>query len=276
MFHAFVYFAPEAATAYEAVGATGRAGYFGSRTAAMGELPTEMVIATFYNFSTDLITESMRGLWDKVSATQLQDARWRAVAEVLDTHVRPVLSPNAIAEATELAQAAVDGLVWPGRPMAAGNAAVIPTLLASEFASNDLVVLWQLITILREWRGDAHIGLLIAEPLDGVECTVVSEALAPYKPGTVKNSRAWADDDWAAAIDRLTARGWLDSEGKITDHGKAQRVQIENRTNELSIPLIADIGIAGSDRLVELLKPANDALIGANYFAAIGRPAPSA
>ncbi len=57
------------------------------------------------------------------------------------------------------------------------NASVLPLLDEPEFAGNRLLRLWQLVTILREWRGDAHIGLLVAEPLDGCECTVVSEHL---------------------------------------------------------------------------------------------------
>lgn len=276
LFHAFIYFSPEAAAEYEAIGVHGRAGYFGSRTAAMGELATELVVATFYNFSPDLVAKSMDGLWAKASAADLQEARWRAVDKAFSTHVRPVMSAEAVEEAIELSQAAVDGLEWAGRPMAAGNAAQLRALSSGEFAGNDLIRLWQLVTVIREWRGDAHIGLLIAEPLDGAECTVVSEALAPFKPGAVKTSRAWSEADWAAATDRLGARGWVNADGTITDDGRTKRAKIEHRTNELAVPLIDSIGIEGADRLGELLKPGNDALLAGNYFAAIGRPAPKA
>lgn len=273
LFHAFVYFADEAAEEYDAVGLHGRSGYFASRTAAMGALAPEMIAATFYNFSPDVISASMDGVWEQVSAQDAQLARWRAVARVLDAHVGPIMSSDAIAEATSLAAAAVGELPWAGRPLAAGNAAVLDRLADGEFADNPLVRLWQLVTILREWRGDAHIGLLIAEPLDGAECTVVSAALATRIAGAIKATRSWSDADWDAAVDRLAARGWLDGDGEITDLGRSNRATIERRTNELAAAMCDEVGVAGIDRLVELLAPANKALLDANYFAAIGRPA---
>ena len=52
-FHGMIYFAPEAAEEYEALGIAGRDGYFASRAAPMGRVPAEVVIATFYNFNPD-------------------------------------------------------------------------------------------------------------------------------------------------------------------------------------------------------------------------------
>ena len=273
LFHAFIYFSEEAAAEYQAHGLSGQAGYFASRTAAMGPLATEMIIATFYNFSPDIVTASMGGVWDGVSAEDMQLARWRGAAQVLDEHVRPVMPPDQVAEATALAAAAVDGLPWAGRPLAAGNAAALAMLDASEFGDHDLVKLWQLVTILREWRGDAHIGLLVAEPLDAAECTVVSAAIAGPIAKGIKMSRAWSDADWSAATERLTARGWLDSDGAVTDTGRSARGTIEHRTNELSVALFDRIDVEGADRLSELLAPANKALLAANFFARIGLPA---
>lgn len=273
LFHAFIYFSEEAAAEYAALGLNGQAGYFASRTAAMGPLSTEMIIATFYNFSPDIVAASTDGLWDQVSAEDMQLARWRGAAQVLDEHVRPVMSAEQIAEATELAAAAVEELSWAGRPLAAGNAAAMAELTTSEFGDHDLVTLWQLVTVLREWRGDAHIGLLIATPLDAAECTVISAALAGPIAKGIKMSRAWSDADWSGAVERLTDRGWLDADGAITEAGTEHRASIEHRTNELSVTLLDQIGIDGARRLVELLAPANKALLAANFFARIGRPA---
>lgn len=273
LFHAFIYFSEEAAAHYGALGLNGQAGYFASRTAAMGPLSTEMIIATFYNFSPDIVTASMDGVWGQVSAEAMQLARWRGAAEVLDEHVRPVMSAEQIAAASALAGAAVDGLLWAGRPLAAGNAAALAELDGTEFADHDLVRLWQLVTTLREWRGDAHIGLLIAEPLDATECTVVSAALSGPIAKGIKMSRAWSEDDWSAASDRLVGRGWLDGDGAITDIGRSQRAAIEHRTNELAAAMHHKIGVDGARQLTGLLAPANKALLAANYFARIGRPA---
>ncbi len=273
LFHAFVYFAPEAAAEYSALGIEGRSGYFASRTAAMGPLSTPMVIATFYNFCPDLVTASMDGVWDRVSAAEMQAARWLGVQKVLDTHVRAGandggLDDAAIAEAIDLAQTTVDSLSFGGRPLAAGNAAVLDDLEGND----QLLRLWQLVTVLREWRGDGHIALLVTEPLSPCECTVMSEAMLG-RPGNVKKSRAWSETDWATAEASLAERGWLDASGDITDAGRSARTEIERRTNEDSLTMLAAIGEQGAARLGELLAPAAKALLQANYFAAIGRPA---
>lgn len=266
LFHAFIYFAPEAVEEYGAVGLEGRSGYFASRTAAMGPLPTEMVIATFYNFSPDLVVPAMDGVWERLDAPTVQSARWRAVRRVLDAHVRPVLDDVAIDEALAIAEEAMADLTWSGRPMAAGNAAA----LAHVAADDALVRLWQVITVLREWRGDTHIALLVAEPLDGAECTVVSELMGKVPAGAVKTSRAWSDADWADAIARLEGRGWIGADGAITDNGRAARSMIEQRTNELSVPMWAATGVSRAERLGELLRPGTEALRDAGYFKAIG------
>ncbi len=273
LFHAFVYFSQEAAEEYAALGVTGRSGYFGSRTAAMGPLPTQMVIATFYNFSPDLVTLAMDGLWETTTASALQDARWRGVKRVLDEHVRPVMTVDEIEEAIAICERSVAGLSWAGRPLAAGNAAVLDDLGSGSMGDDRLLHLWQLVTILREWRGDAHIGLLVAEPLDAAECTVVSDLLSAAN-GVVRKSRAWSDEAWDAANERLAARGWLDNDGGVSGTGRAARAAIEARTNELSAPLWAGMSDDTVNRLGDLLSPACAALVNANYFAAIGRPAP--
>lgn len=272
LFHSFVYFAPETRDELAALGIEGPAGYFGSRAAAMGPVPTEMVVATFYNFSPDLVAQAIDGLWKTTTPAEFQSARWRAVKKVLDQHVRPVMTASEITEATSLAQTASDNLEWAGRPLAAGNAAQLAVLAKEEFGSDELLWLWQLATILREWRGDTHIGLLIAEPLDACECTVVSELMAGLKPGAIRITRAWGDDEWQAAIDRLTQRGWLDRDGSINAEGKAGRTRLEERTNELSRAIWAGVGEDQAHRLGDLLKPGTEALIASGYFAHLGLP----
>jgi len=268
-FHVFVYSAPEVTEEYDKIGLEGRSGYFASRAAPMGPVPPETITATFYNFPHGLVEHWMRGRWEAVTPADVSAARWRAVGRVLDTHVRPIMSANDIAEATDVAERAVDGLTWPGRPLAAGHAAVL-----DQCRDNDLVRLWQLIAVLREWRGDGHIALLTAEPLSGSECTVITYALSRGR-SFLKASRSWSDDEWSAAVERLVADGWISAEDAMTDDGKARRRSLETRTNELAVPMWDGIDDATVNRLGDLLEPAVEALTAANYFAMFGRPAPS-
>src|SRR3546814_15571076 len=81
--HGYIYFAPEAVDAYAALGVVGRSGYFGSRSAPMGAVPAEVVIATFFTFDPGLVRHAVDGLWDTVSPAALIDARFGAAAAML-------------------------------------------------------------------------------------------------------------------------------------------------------------------------------------------------
>lgn len=268
-FHVFIYAAPEATEEFDNVGLEGRSGYFASRAAPMGPVPPEVITATFYNFPHGLVERWMRGRWESVTPAEASAARWRAVGRVLDTHVRPVLSADAIAESIDIAARAVDGLTWPGRPLAAGHAAIV-----DRCPDDDLVRLWQLVAVLREWRGDGHIALLTTESLSGAECTVISYALSRGR-SFLKASRGWADDEWSAAVDRLVDDGWISAEDAMTDEGKARRRALETRTNELAAQMWRGFDDATVNRFGDLLEPAVDALTAADYFAMFGRPAPT-
>ena len=272
MFHAFVYFASEAVEEYTAAGARGPSGYFASRSAPLGPVSAEVVTATFYNFSPDLVRSAIDGTWEVVSPEEMQRARWRAVKRILDSTVADAVTDVNVSEAIDIAESCVAGLSYAGRPLAAANASVLPGLDDPAFVDNRLLRLWQLVTILREWRGDAHIGLLIAEPLDGCECTVVSESLF-HMPGVIRSTRAWSEDDWSKAVDRLRSRGWLDDDG-VTKEGRAKRGLIEHRTNEIDAAVWDGMTDAAVNRFGDLLEPAVKALTVGGYFAAFGRPPP--
>lgn len=272
MFHAFVYFASEAVEEYTAAGARGPSGYFASRSAPLGPVSAEVVTATFYNFSPDLVRSAIDGTWEVVSPEEMQRARWRAVMRILDSTVADAVTDIDVSEAIDIAESCVAGLSYAGRPLAAANASVLPGLDDPAFVDNRLLRLWQLVTILREWRGDAHIGLLIAEPLDGCECTVVSESLF-HMPGVIRSTRAWSEDDWSKAVDRLRSRGWLDDDG-VTKEGRAKRGLIEHRTNEIDAAVWDGMTDAAVNRFGDLLEPAVKALTVGGYFAAFGRPPP--
>ncbi len=268
--HVPIYFAREAGDEYakEGVGGEGlkaMGGYFGSRTAAMGELPTEMVAATFYNWSPDVVTPAMDGLWGVTSAEAMQLARWRLAGVIFDSVGRDDAWP--VAEANAILHKVVGGLSWGGRPMAAGNNDAMRLLDRSPHAGDDLIRLWQLTTIVREWRGDAHIGLLVAEPLSPAECTVVTNA---QYGGFVKASRGWSVGDWDAAVASLVERGWITDEDTLTDEGTRRREGIEARTNELSTPMWDGMSDIEVNHLGDLLEPVVDAIIESGRLKPIG------
>lgn len=261
--HGFIYFAPEAAEEYGAVGVEGTGGYFASRAAAMGPVGPAMVVATFFNFCPDVVGASMAGVWERVDPADLQEARWRAAGRVLDRVGSEALAGRELDEAIDLAEGVCDGVGYEGKPLAAANRAL-------PLPDEPLVRLWQLVTIMREWRGDAHIAALQSTPLTAVEALVLHAGTGTVPVRFLKSSRAWPEDVWRATSEDLAARGLVDADGACTPDGTAFREEIEHRTDVASLPLWDAIGEGPTARLDELLVPVRDALVASGAF---GRPA---
>ncbi|MDY7101533.1 MAG: hypothetical protein S0880_10130 [Actinomycetota bacterium] len=257
--HGFVYFAPEAAEEYAALGVEGMAGYFASRAAAMGPVGPEMVVATFFNFCPDVVAAALPAAWAKADAADLQRARWRAAGRVLDRVASDVLAGDDLDEAVGLAARVCDGVGYEGKPLAAANR-------AQPLPDEPLVRLWQLVTTIREWRGDAHIAVLQAASVDAVEALVLHAATGTVSEKVLKATRAWPDEAWQRAVVRLAERGLVDDTGAFTDAGRAFRADIEDRTDATSLPLWEAIGDESTARLDELLAPVARALVASGAF----------
>jgi hypothetical protein len=258
--HRLVYFVPEAAEEYAAIGVTGRAGYFASRAAPLGAVPAEVVLATFYNFSPRAVMAAMPGVWETAAPEALQAARFRVVQRALE-RVGAQLSPQQIAEARALIDPVVAGLDLSGKPLAAGNAAVA-------LPDDPLVALWQQVTVVREWRGDVHIALLIASEVGPCDCLVLQVGTGRFPMRLVQATRRWDDSEWAAAVGRLADRGWADADGALTPAGTEARESLEADTDRLCAPIWDPTGDTGAARLAELILPIHVAIEAAGTYAA--------
>lgn len=259
--HRFVYFVPEAVEEYAALGVAGRAGYFGPRVAPLGAVSDEVVVATFYNFSPRAVRTAMPGLWDTVSPASLQAARFRVAHRAMQ-RVGVDLRPEQIAEARSIVDPVVAGLDLAGKPLAAANAAVA-------LPDDPLVALWQQLTVLREWRGDVHIALLVANEIGPCECMVLQVGTGRFPLGVTQATRQWNEQEWSAAIVVLGERGWVDPTGVMTPTGIEARERIEADTDRLCAPIWRGVGDAGAARLTTLIAPIHTAMNAAGTYAAL-------
>jgi hypothetical protein len=259
--HRLVYFVPEAAEEYGALGVSGAGAYFGSRSAPMGAVPDEVIVATFYNFSPLAVTSAMPGVWEAASPESLQAARFRVVGRALQ-RVRVDLSTEQIAEARALIDPVVAGVELAGRPLAAANAAVA-------LPDDPLVALWQQVAVLREWRGDVHIALLVTNEIGPCDCLVLQVSSGRFPLRIAQVTRRWDETQWAAAVDRLVGRGWLAADGAMTPAGTAERERLEAETDRLCAPIWQPVGDAGAARLAELIAPIHDAMDAAGTYAVL-------
>ena len=256
--HAIAYFAPESGEQYAALGLEPVAqGYVAGRAAPLGAVGPDVALATFYNFSPQLIRLGLPAAWEIASPQQVIDARSRAVEQI---YTRLEAPTQPLEEATDLARCAVDGLELAGRPLAAGNAGVAPP--ATPFAA-----LWQALAVLREHRGDGHVALLTAAgvgPVDALALYASWQGMVSRR--FLQRTRLWDDQAWAAAQQRLRARGWLADDGAPTEAGAAWRDQIEAETDRLAAAPYAALGAEATRRLFTLLEPLASALRDAEAF----------
>ena len=260
-FHGFVYFAPEFHEAYAAIGLTdSRSGYFASRSAAMGPVPAEVVIATFYNFAPDLVRRVIPAAWSIASPAQVLEARLLGVDRVLRRVLADQLSSAEVADAARLARRAAEACPVEGRPLFAAHASL-------PWPDDPHLVLWSAITQLREFRGDGHIACLVEQDLTGCQALVLHDATGDIPAGVLQSSRARTHAEWADATEQLQARGWLDADGGFSDAGRSARDAIEARTDALAMAPWLLLGDDDCTRLRALVRPWSRALVSSGTFA---------
>ena len=257
--HGMIYFSPLARAAYAGIGITDqRMGYFASRSAAMGPVAAEVTIATFFNFHPRAVTRVIPQAWEIAAPESILGARLEAVDRTLRQAWGDNVDGAEVAEAADLARSAAERAATrpQGRPLFAGHASL-------PWASEAHLVLWQAQTLLREYRGDGHVALLMSEGLDGVEALIVHAATGDVPGATLQAMREWNDDEWADGVARVRSRGWLEAgeELSLSPSGREHRQSVEDRTDALAAFPYEAIGEDGCERLRSLAVPLSKAII---------------
>ncbi|MER8045327.1 hypothetical protein [Streptomyces sp. NPDC094032] len=262
--HAVLYYAPEAFAEAAALGYDVDErwpSYFAWRAAPLGAAGSARVTSAFYSFAPGMVARYVPAAWDVAGPGDVLAARLRAV----DLTYRAVLGDDVVegpelAEAAALARRAAEAAGTAGRPLAAAVAGL-------PWPDAPHLVLWQAATILREHRGDGHLAALLAAGLDPAEALVSFAAVGAATEATFA-SRGWSDAEWAAARERLAARGLVGPDGTATEAGRALRAEVELRTDELAAAPWAALGQDATARLSELLGGPWLAVIGSGLLPA--------
>lgn len=218
--HAVVYFAPDAKPRYEALGLKGYwMGYFASRGAALGTPGPELVTATFHGFAPDIVARALPDAWSMVD----RDALLAERAAVARDALAPGLSGLDVPAMTKRLAGVAAGLDVAGKPLAAAQS----SLAAPQ---EPLEAFWHHLTVVREFRGDCHVAVLVAAGLDGVTSNVLQVAVGKAPEGQ-RQLRGWSEERWAAGEADLRARGWIDDQGVATETGQIARERIEDATH---------------------------------------------
>jgi len=254
-YHGMIYLVPEAQAEYATFGLSSEEyfkGYFASRSAAMGRVPGEVVVATFYNFHPDLVMRAVPSCWNLASPDEWQRARRRAADAALRRLLGDAVDSPSMTEALGLARVAVDACQPFGRPLFAGHTSL-------EWPDQPHMALWHAISLLREYRGDGHISTLVAQELSPIEALVLHERSGMVPPGVLQSTRAWSDDEWSAGCERLAGRGWMEGT-ELNEPGRQLREDIERHTDELAMAPWQALGTEGCQRLRDLVRPFSKAI----------------
>ena len=203
--HDVTYFSAEPRAAFESAGLRGYwRGYFAGRAAPLGAVGAGPVIALFSGFAPPFVRRALPAVWSMVTPDAALQAR----------------AAGAAAAALE---GVIDGLDFAGRALGAANAD-LPR------PDDPYARLWQATATLRERRGDGHVAALVGAGVAGLDILVLRSTLDTYRD-VLQSARGWGDDEWAAATDRLVARGLLDADGSITHAGRRLVADVEAATD---------------------------------------------
>ncbi|MDR3081394.1 MAG: hypothetical protein LBV60_10800 [Streptomyces sp.] len=248
--HSTAYFSADLATALAVHGVNDPiAVHLAAKTAALGAVGPGTALATLGGLGHSLLARHLPHIWERISPAEALTLRFAAA----DSTLRRLLGDEtvesaAMDEAARLALRATEACVPQGRPMYAA-------LADTEAPKSPHMALWYAATLLREYRGDGHLSVLVGARLAGLDALVTHAATGEGVPReAVIAGQGWSERDWQEAETRLRARDLLDAEGRLTEAGRRLREELEDETDRLDAAPFEHLGAAGVARLTELTE----------------------
>lgn len=224
--------------------------YINSRGAPLLPAGHQAVAAAFATINPLFVQLCVEAALEHTTPAAIFDARNAAVADGLRRHV-PEIVDDLAALAEPLWEVA-DGLSSSGRVLFAAHR-------QWERPDDPLTSAWLAVNCLREWRGDTHFAILVAEDIGPVEAGILDDAHRDYG-GWIPRSRGADDDALAAAFAALEARG-LAADGAVNAAGLARREEIEVRTDQLTAKCWQALGEERTERFLSLVEPVGARLV---------------
>ncbi|NLU61360.1 hypothetical protein HCA61_03665 [Rhodococcus sp. HNM0563] len=257
LLHSFTYFAPEVHSELGELGLKGSAmKYVASRVAPMGTVGPAVATATFYNFAPRLIGAALPAAWEIAAPSAVYAARVRGVDAAMTRWLgADVIASPEMVEAAELAATIARSIPGvDGRALYAGYA-------DQPWPEAPHLVFWHALTLLREYRGDGHVAVLLGAGLTGLDALVTHTASGiGFTAEFVKANRGWTAEEWDGAESALREAGLLDRAGALTGDGFEVRELVEDLTDDLGVAPWAAAGEEVVERLLDLAVPWRDTI----------------
>jgi hypothetical protein len=241
----WIYWDPDAIAGYAALGVPDGTGwYIASRSAPLAPAGHQAVAAAFYSIHPGFIDGAL-ALARTTTWEQITDLRNHAVAAGLRNDAPEIV--DALGQLAVPLWAAADALASSGRVLFAAH---------RQWPRPDdaLVSAWLALNCLREYRGDTHFAILLAEGLSGVQAGLLHNASLNYPGEWIPRSRGADDAELTEAMADLEQRG-LATDGQVNADGLALRARIEERTDALCERPWRYFGETNTQELLRLLEP---------------------
>ena len=247
----WIYWDPRAIELYTALGIPNGMGYYiASRAAPLAGAGHQAVAAAFYSIHPGFIEFSLTTAAQHTTWEEIMRVRNQAVGEGLRRYVPEIV--DELAELNTSLWAVADGLPESGRVCFAAHR-------QAPRDTDPVVAAWLAVNCLREWRGDTHFALLVAEDISRVQAGILHDAHLNYG-GWIARSRGADDAALAEAFADLERRG-LAENGQVNVAGEQLRQRIEDRTDELCQMMWRSAGAELSQQFIDLVEPIGERLL---------------
>lgn len=253
-FIGWIFWDPGAERRYEALGVPPKLGYFGSRAAPLAAAGDDAVIAAFSTIKPALIRLGLAA----TRKTTTFDAMWQARDEAILQGLPAYLSPDQLS-----AIAAIGPTLWrAAEACPISGRTFFGAHLRMPRPEHPLLSAWHAANLVREWRGDTHMAILVAHGLGPAEASILHSAWMQYPHEWIGKSRGWNVDETREGFASLRARGLADETADMVNAaGIALRQEIEDRTDEIGTAPWRAIGVEATRAVSAALAPCAPALL---------------
>ena len=249
----WIYWDPRAIANYAALGVPDGIGYYiATRGATLGHAGNDVVTAAFYSIHPDFVAYGLDQCRAHATFEAAAAARDMAVVEGLREYV-PEICDDLAPMADDL-WAAADALPLAGRALFAS------TRVWPRTEGDPLLSAWLAVNCIREWRGDTHWAIQIAEGISGTAAGILDGAWRNYDGDWLARSRGADDAALEAGFAELEARG-LAEQRVVNETGVDYRQGLEDRLDDLSTAAWRHLGDDATRRFVELIEPVGQRLV---------------
>src|ERR1700759_2254000 len=231
-------------------------GYFASRAAPLGRVPSQVVHAAFYSFADGEAARHIPRVWETIPPEASIAARLRgSTASLRRILGDELVSSPGLTRAADLTTKAATSAPMEGRMMFAGMRTVpVP--------SDPVARLWHSATMLREHRCDGHIAALVGERIGGTESHVLSALdMGIHPPESFGRVHHLPKKRLAEVMDGLRRGGLVDAGRYSPDAARATKQRIEDLTDELAAPPYEALSPVELDELIAELEPITAILV---------------